>query len=348
MLITTVAVVAFASSAAKLVAIKPDLEFPAPGATITRTFGPFEAGIEFNEAIVSWNIEHPQVAAIKVEARALGPDHTTKWYTLGDWAADTKLHPRESVNHQADGDGTVDTDTLRLKKPGQALEISVTLQTLAEGATPRLKFLSVSFADTKIKSADQPIESSAWGKTIDVPERAQNNYPNGGVLCSATSVSMMLWHYSKQLNRPELDHDVPDVQAGVWDSVYKGAGNWPFNTAYAGSFEGLRAYVARLNAISDLEKWIDAGLPVVTSVSFDMLRGKPLSPTESGHLVVLVGFTSTGDPVINDPAFAGHVRKVYPRADFEKAWLYSHRTVYLIYPETAKLPEDPNHLWASG
>ena len=131
----------------------------------------------------------------------------------------------------------------------------------------------------------------------------------------------------------------------MWDPIYKGAGNWPFNTAYAGSFEGLSAYVSRFEGFGNLESWIEKGLPVICSVSFDLLRGLPLSPTESGHLVVLVGFTKDGDPVINDPAFKKQVRKIYPRHDFENAWKYSKRTVYLIYPSDCQLPEDPNNLW---
>jgi hypothetical protein len=331
--------------AAHLISITPDLSFGGVGSATSRTFGPFDATIPFNEAIVSWNVGHSEVAALKVEARAIIDGRPTSWYVLGDWAGDAKLHPRESVARQSDADGKVMTDTLHLQKPAQAIELNVTGQTLEPGPAPDLKLLTVSVSNIDQEGSDGAVRSTAWGKIVDVPERAQGNYPNGGVLCSPTSVSMVLWHYANQLSRPDLNHDVPDVEAGVWDSVFKGAGNWPFNTAYAGSFPGMRAYVARFNAISDLERWIDAGLPVVCSVSFDMLRGKPLSADESGHLVVLVGFTNNGDPVFNDPAHRDEVRKTYKRSDFERAWIYGHRTVYLIYPENAAVPSDPDGLW---
>ncbi len=340
------AALALSPMPAHLIAFAPNTKFPDKGASVTQTFGPFEASVPFDEAIVSWNVEHPEGAVLKVEARAIQDGVPTKWYTMADWSYDTSLHPRESINGQKDDHGTVDTDTLRLKQPAQQIELNVTMQNDGTGEAPSLKYLSVCFSDTQDPKADEPKASDAWGKTLDVPERAQNNYPNGGVLCSATSVSMMLWHYANVLNRPELNQDVPVVESMVWDSVFKGAGNWPFNTAYAGSFPGMRAYVARFAAISDLEKWIAAGLPVVCSVSFDLLRGKPLSPEESGHLIVLVGFTKDGDPVVNDPAFKDSVRKSYPRADFEKAWLYSHRTVYLIYPADANVPTPSDGLWA--
>jgi hypothetical protein len=334
--------------AARLLGVTPDLTFPPQGQVQTQSFGPLNPQIDFNEAIVSWDVENPNSAALKIQARAIVDGKPTRWFTLGDWAGDTHAHPRQSLKQDADDDAQVNTDTLHLKKPGQQLEVSVEMSTVAPGPTPKLRLVTVAFADAQNNGSDEIKTSPAWGKVVEVPERAQGNYPNGGVLCSPTSVSMVLWHYSLTLNRPELNQDVPLVEAGVWDSVFKGAGNWPFNTAYAGGFDGMRAYVSRFNSISDLEKWIDAGLPVICSVSFDMLQGKPLSPQESGHLVVLVGFTPEGDPIFNDPAWKHHVRTTYKRADFEKAWVYSHRTVYLIYPEGANIPKNDDGLWLSN
>jgi hypothetical protein len=306
------------------------------------------APLDFDEAIVSWNVENPEAAGLSVLVRAIQEGKETKEFDLGEWSADASLRKRVSVNGQEDASGTVLTDTLHLIAPAQAVHLRVVMSKLKEGPTPSLKFLTVCFSNIKAAPIDLSglPASKAWGTDIQVPTRAQGNYPNGGVLCSPTSVSMLLWHYSQKLSRPDLNRDVPEVEAGVWDFVYKGAGNWPFNVAFAGSFPGMRGYVARFATISDLEKWIEAGLPVACSVSFDLLRGKELSKGESGHLIVLTGFTPTGDPIVNDPAFKEGVHKIYPREDFEKAWLYSHRTVYLIYPEDSKPPEAIDRLWA--
>jgi hypothetical protein len=56
-----------------------------------------------------------------------------------------------------------------------------------------------------------------------------------------------------------------------------------------------------------------------------------------GHLLVIVGFTATGNLVVNDPAAdprsGQSVRREYRRAQFEALWLGSSGgTVYLIYP----------------
>ena len=347
-LLTIAMLMATGLSNTRLVAIEPDLTFPAKGQEVVKKFTAIDAGIPFNEMIASWNIEQAQSAAIKIEVRAHGEGFDTKWYTMAEWALDDNAGPRASVKGQRDENGTVDTDTLVLKKQGKTLDVQVTLKNSGEGPVPILKLLTFSFSNGQHLPTAKLEKSAAWGKTIDVPQRAQGNYPNGGVLCSATSMSMMLWHYSNQLGKPELNKDVPEVEYHVWDPVYKGAGNWPFNTAYVGSFPGMRSYVARLGTTRDLERWIDAGYPVVCSVSFDLLRGLPLSPTESGHLVVLVGFDVNGDPVINDPAFKEHVRKIYKRSDFENAWAYSKHTVYLVYPEGAKIPIDTDGLWFSA
>jgi hypothetical protein len=343
--LSILAILAMSLTPAKLVPLDAATSFPTSGQTLVRDFGTVDAGMDFNEAIVSWNVANPEAAGVTVWVKAIQNGTESKEFCLGSWSYDARLQPRASINGQADPSGSVLTDTLHLNMPAQKLEIRVALKTLSAGKTPDLKLLTVCFSNTKVAMEDAGVASPAWGKDISVPERAQNDYPNGGVLCSATTVSMVLWHYSLTLNRPELNQDVPAVEQGVWDTAYKGAGNWPFNTAYAGSFPGMRAYVSRFESISDLEQWIEAGIPVACSVSFDMLRGKPLSATESGHLILLTGFTSTGDPIVNDPAFKGSVHRAYDRADFEKAWNYSHRTVYLIYPESAKPPADLNSLW---
>lgn len=324
-----------------LLAIRPNLEFPPKGTPLVQTFEPLKPGFGWNEAIVSWNVENPESAAMRIEARAWRGETPTRWYVIADWAL---KGPRASVDGQKYADGAMDTDTLVLRSPADRLELRTTLKTLYEGPRPRLRLLTANFLDAKAPmEADVPKPGPAWGKTIDVPQRAQGDYPNGGVLCSATSTSMLLWHYSRILHRPELDRDVPEVEAAVWDSVYDGAGNWPFNVAYSGSFPGMRAYVSRFANIADLEKWIDVGLPLACSVSLDMLKGKPAG--DSGHLVVLVGFTKSGDPVFNDPARRGAVRHSYKRSDFERAWNYSKRTVYVVHPESAKPPRGGDGRW---
>lgn len=329
-------------SQARLVRLPLRVNF-APEKVVTHVYAGIKPGFKFDEVIPSWNIRNAGSGGIKIELKT--PE--SGWLSLGEWSGDPAWMPRQSVKGQKDPFANVFTDTFRAKSLVDRVDLRVTLTT-KPGAVdlPKLTLLTLSFCNresTKVATEWEP--SKFWGSLVDVPERAQGNYPNGRVLCSATSTSMLLWHWSKILNRPGMNLDVPEVEAAVWDPVYDGAGNWPFNTALVGSMDGMRACVSRLTCIEDLERLTRAGIPVACSVSFDMLRGRPLSPTESGHLVLCVGFKDDGTPIINDPAFKDGVRKTYPRLDFEKAWCYSHRTVYLMVPDSVKLPPDVHKVW---
>lgn len=300
--------------------------------------------IAWNELIASWNADLKPGASLKVEVRALYPNRATKWFVLGLWSPDPMRRPRESVRQQQDADGNVDTDTLILSQPAERAQVRVTLDNDGTGRA-RLKFLSLSVLDNRVTAAPLEPNRSAWGKLIDVAERSQMPYPNGDQICSPTTVSMLLSYWSAQLNRPGLDGGVLEVVSGVFDPVWGGTGNWVFNTAYAGSFRGLRAYTTRLSDVSELEDFVAQGIPVGLSVCYNRLRGKSRAP--SGHLVVCVGFTKTGDPIINDPGTSQNVRKVFPRANLIDAWAYSKNAVYLIYPVNTRLPKDRFAHWES-
>lgn len=346
-LLSALSVAALAVSNVRLISFSPNLEFPAPGQERVLDFTDVDPQIPFTEMVPSWNVEPAAGASVSLRVRAHGDGFDTKWYSFGNWTLD-EAASRVSQKGQRDEFGNVDTDTFVAFRPVRKVDVRVVLRNDgAEGeARPRLKLLTLSFANTKSLPPSGRTPSPAWGKTIEAPQRAQGNYPNGGVLCSATSLSMVLWHYANQLDRPEMNKDVPEVEANVWDKVYDGAGNWSFNAAYAGSFPDMRAYVARFRDISDLERWIDAGLPVICSISLDLANGKP-KDGGTGHLVVLVGFTKDGDPVFNDPARRDQVRRTYLRENFERAWLYSRRTVYVVHPANSVPPEGGDGVWIS-
>ncbi len=311
-----------------------------PGETVL-TSPEIKSNIAWNQLVASWNVDLPDGAWLKVEARAFPPEGPTKYYVMGLWSGDPARHPRESVKNQKDTAGNVDTDTLILTKASDRFQIRLTLG--GDGQPPKMKFLGVCVTDTKATPSAIESSKAAWGKELDVPKRAQMNYPNGGVLCSPTTVSMIMTYWSKQLQRPELDHDVPDLVKAIYDPVWKGTGNWPFNTAYAGSYPGMRAYVTRFTDLAEVEEWIAAGYPVGLSVCSDRLHRR--GPGPNGHLIVCVGFTKDGDVIVNDPGSAKSVRRVYPRPDLIYAWAYSHNAVYVIYPEGSKIPKNTWDHW---
>jgi hypothetical protein len=209
----------------------------------------------------------------------------------------------------------------------------------------------------------------AWGVELPVPRYSQNvhkgHYPQygggGEAWCSPTSTEMVVEYWGR---RPD-DDDLSWVQPGhgdptvdhaarqTYDNAYQGTGNWPFNAAYAGTF-GLDAHVTRLTSLREAERFVAHGIPVITSQSFRAgeLDGAPYD-TE-GHIMVVIGFTQTGDVIVNDPASDSNtaVRNVYPRKQFEDVWLRTKRkdahgkvadgsggTVYIITPHRFPSPQ---------
>ncbi|MEJ0089994.1 MAG: C39 family peptidase [Limisphaerales bacterium] len=303
--------------------------------------------ILWNELIVSWNATAPAGTFLKIEACAISTNHTTKFYALGNWSLDNKVFPRTSIRGQKDADGRVDTDTLDLSQPADAAQIRITLSG-TNGAQPSLKFLGVSFSNTKVSPTMRPPNRAAWGKIIPTPEHSQHGHSNAKGWCSPTSLSMALSRWAEVLNRPEMDLTVPQVAAAVFDDDYAGTGNWPFNTAFAGSFKGMKSYVTRFDDLSEVEDWIAAGIPVILSARWDwLLPGRPLD--NDGHLIVCIGFTENGDVVINDPATrlekGESVRRIYKRADVIHSWTKSHNTVYLVFPDKVKIPANVYGHW---
>ena len=298
--------------------------------------------LNWNELIASWNFRGNPTNTLTIEAMAVFTNRASKWYNLGAWSLNpAEEQDRSSVRGQRDEDGTVQTDILKLREPALALEIRITL---SAGADPSaLKFLGLSFCDRFTTLPQLEPNKAVWGKVLNVKERSQANYPEGiSEWCSPTSMSMLMSFWSTNLNRADLDYDVPDVARGVHDPGWTGTGNWPFNTAFAGSHEGIRSYVTRFSDVSELEDWIEAGIPVAVSVSYGYLKGLP--EPNNGHLVVCIGFDENGNIIVNDPG-RRMVRQVYQRENLVRAWAESRNTVYIVHPEDWKVPKDRFAHW---
>ena len=118
---------------------------------------------------------------------------------------------------------------------------------------------------------------------------------------------------------PWVDH----TARYVFDYHYDGAGNWPFNTAYAAE-RGLVSDVTQLRNLREAEPFIKAGIPLVASIAFTSNKLDGAIKSTNGHLVVIEGFTGDGSKVIvDDPASAtdADVKHSYDREQFERAWI---------------------------
>lgn len=179
----------------------------------------------------------------------------------------------------------------------------------------------------------------AAGCELPVPrysqETHQGQYPRydsgGEAWCSPTSSQMVIAYWGRTPAPADLawvDPAYPDPQVcqaarGTYDYQYQGCGNWPFNAAYAATYPDLRAVVTRLRSLTDAETLILAGIPVITSVCFLPSELDGAGYGTAGHLMTVIGFTTDGDVIANDPAAPSDeaVRRVYRRHQFENAWL---------------------------
>lgn len=307
-----------------------------------------EVGSGFDHLIVSWNATVTMGGYLTIYAQGRIDGEWTKWYTIGIWNRGGCKQHRTSVKGQGDDHGTVDCDVMKLKKMADAFRVKVEMSSEDGTSYPELRFLAVNVIDSSMASVDVAPLKQVWGTELDVPALCQISVTGGRGWCSPTSTSMLLGYWGKRLNRPDMKVGIVETAEACHDEAWGGTGNWVFNTAHAGTFPGMRGYVTRFASVSQIERWIEKGFPVIVSLHSSKLRRED-SDTDPGHLMVIRGFTTEGDPIFNDPwprngkaEDAGKefpvedLRKVFKREDLEYAWLgpeNSLGTVYLIYPE---------------
>ncbi len=325
----------------------------------------------FTELVSSWIAQTPSGTFIRVSMSATRSDGTsTKWYTMGIWASGDADIYRRSVGGQGDGDGYIAIDTFFAKDhPMFGYQLKLELYRLAGStASPLVTRIGAVASDpVNTKPYLPSITTMTRDQVLAVPQYSQEihsgqypQYDGGGeAWCSPTSTSMVVAYWGKGPSKTDYAFvlkDYPGIADPwidyaaryVFDYHYNGAGNWPFNVAYAGA-RGLDGEVTQLHSLAEAEQFIKAGIPLVASIAFssNKLDGFLLKST-AGHLLVIVGFTKEGNPVVNDPAATSDatVQRVYDRAQFEQNWMTSTGgIVYVIHPSSVPLPASPLGNW---
>jgi hypothetical protein len=327
----------------------------------------FRPGFEFDELVASWNAATPSGTWIQVqmqEARDKKGERTVSsdWWTMGVWASGDDTINRTSIPHQFSPLGFIGIDTFLTHRPAAQYRVRVTLYRLPGlQVSPSVRqvgaMTSYATANTQ-RTLPSPL-GGAEGIELNVPRLSQEihhgeypQYDNGGeAWCSPTSTQMVTEFWGFHPSAEDLawvdpsyaDPQVDFAARSTFDRNYDGAGNWPFNVAYAASY-GLSGEVTRLHSLTEAEQFIKAGIPLVASIRVREHQLKGFEPGGSnGHLVVIAGFTATGDVIVNDPASFddNDVRHVYQRAQFERVWLEtrpSEGLVYVIHPASVALP----------
>jgi peptidase C39-like protein len=339
----------------------------------TWTSGWTSLNFPFNELVSSWNSNTPEGTWIQSEVQpkldnGFVPD---KWYKLGRWSySDSDFH-RTSVGGQGDAYGFVSIDTFFTKDhPAVAYRLRLTLyRSAGTTATPSVTRYSAIASNLTNQKNQFP---SKWGgltSDLHLPQYSQEThhghwpeFDNGGeAWCSPTSTSMVVayWDggsglYAPQpwemtwvdtgipvAERPDADPQVDYTARYVYDYHYQGAGNWPFNVAYA-SERGLVGDVTQLHNLAEAEPFIQDGIPLVASVAWESNKLTGAIKSTNGHLLVIGGFDDHGNVIAYDPAHPtdAEVRQVYDREQFERAWIpASGGIVYVIRPAGVATPD---------
>lgn len=318
-----------------------------------------EIGFPATELVPSWTAGAPKGSWIRVELRARtvtgGATRWTKWYDMGRWAEGGGDIHRTSLPGQGDEDGDVAVDTFVATRPVSAYRLRVTLH----GAEAVVRTVGV-MASAVPTRATVPVSPANDGPLVElaVPPRSQKTHAGhhpewgggGDSWCSPASMTMVLQYWGRGPAPgdltfvdpadpcPAVDHAARDM----YDHSYQGTGNWPFGVAYAGRY-GLNGFVTRMRSLAEVERFIRAGIPVITSQSFKEHELPGSGYSTRGHLMVVTGFTASGDVIANDPAAPSDetVKRTYPRAAFENVWLRTTSSggiVHVIHPHDIPLP----------
>jgi hypothetical protein len=337
-----------------------------PGASSGTWLSPaVQPQASFTRLVASWNADTPAAGSIALAAQVTTlRGETSDWYNLGIWAADDGSIQRTSQPGQTDAVGRVATDTLYARgAPFASYTLRVTLQRASvDDPSPAVQLVGAAVSDfdyspgspTSTPLSAAPIELAVPALSQEVHARQYAQWGGGGeAWCSPTSTEMVVEFWGRGPSADDLawvdptyaDPSVDVAARSTYDAAYRGTGNWPFNTAYAAGY-GLDAFVTQLRSLAEAEQLVRAGIPLVASIATrpGELTGFLFPGGTNGHLVVIVGFDAAGNPIVNDPAAWSNagVRRVYDRAQFERAWLRgSGGTVYVIHPPDVALPPTP-------
>ena len=283
----------------------------------------------FTNLVGTWNVETPEGTEVEVLFQVRSEAEWSMWFSYGKWSSEKRASFKDQKDHIALMD--IDTIIILGGKAADGLKYKVIMsRNSIETSSPKLSAIS---AALKLSDNDDEIivEGDKWLRELEVPERSQMVIPEiGNIICSPTSVAMVMEYYGVNLPTEE-------VAEGVYDSGANIYGNWSFNVAYAGS-KGFDAYVERYSSSAGIKNLIAKTMPVVASIRTkekDDLIGAPQA-YPSGHLIVVRGFTvKNGEEyiIVNDPAAPNHetVRREYKLSDFEKAW---SGIVYILEPKS--------------
>jgi hypothetical protein len=301
-----------------------------------------KAQFPFTELIASFNPNTPPNTGVTLEVRVEQNGVWSPFIYMQSWGR-VLTPPGQRVKW--DG-GRADIDQLSLDRYAPKYQAKISLISFdfdakSRAAAPAVRRLSVCYSGvvTDAKKREKVLRDSndpttrpttigQWARDLNVPFRGQGDFKNPralwGMICSPTSVSMVLQYYG-------IDRPTPENALAIYDPYYDLFGNWGRAISYAGSL-GLDAHLERFRNWEQVKEKIAAGVPVIASIRFrpGAVKGFLYEET-AGHLLVIRGFAPGGDLIVNDPASRDKGNGViYKAEDMAKAWFDNGGVGYVI------------------
>ena len=107
----------------------------------------------------------------------------------------------------------------------------------------------------------------------------------------------------------------------TYDSYFEMFGIWPKVVQNASQY-GVDGAVTRYRS------WSQARQVLANGGRISMSVGPPLY---SGHLMMLAGFTASGDPIVHDPARENGYAFVFNKSDLSHSWFDKGGVAYTLY-----------------
>jgi hypothetical protein len=297
----------------------------------------------FYELIPSYNANCPPDTGVRIHARVRFTDGTwSPWLYFGRWGRTIAADRQDRTPVTRFDRGRVAVDTLVLDRAADAYQLRLSLQSFATDtpATPLVRRVAAVYSGpvedeglrNSLLAASVPA-GGRWDRSLPVPFVPQGDAPEAviGEVCSPTSVTMVAAYAGKPRPLAQNAMAIYDEDTGIF-------GNWNRAVQRAGEL-GLDAWITRYRNWEQVKAQIASGQPVIASIKFPkgVMPNNPIYQDTDGHLIVIRGFTASGDVIVNDPASREKGNGVVYRAEeLAKAWFGAGGVAYIIRPASSR------------
>lgn len=323
------------AAAVEVVGLEPNADATGLDLTDGRTSGYLVLAIQeteqyFNRGLPSWNgYAGDGTSAFKVFMRFPEGSGWSDWLTVGYW----KDHLWSSYGTTSFSGGYIDIDYVKLYSYQTRWQFRIEFyRTGSDVKSPSVN--KISFLASDDNTTDEvnytDIVNDKPPATL-VPTTFYYQYGLddniGGSICSPTTVSMIIASYDLPVDPVDLAWDIYDPVKGIF-------GVWP-RAIQGGVSAGLEGAVTRYRSWSEAYSVLDQGGRIGMSVG---------NPLYSGHLMMLAGFDSNGNPLVHDPARSNGYAYRFDKLQLSQSWFDKGGIAYTFYlPDSTTVASADKH-----